>query len=233
MQNFVNYILQNCCKISKNIRNCQIFFKKNAFFLHISEKNCTFVHFFGKMESNNDIKTSPSPVNHAMLFGLETGVFFAFKFILQAEAQQSGSGWLVALYYLLTLYIIYGIIRSALHYRMTDCGGTITFGQAYRYILLLFVFSSIVAALVRVIYLKWIDGSYLVRLGEQMQKVMEMNELKVSEAERTALQEALPEILKPVRFSLYYIFLDVFMGIVAGLLLAGPVKNIKVKEIKR
>ena len=168
-----------------------------------------------------------SPFNHAMLSGLELGIFFGLNFILTAEAQ--GRFWLGVLSWMLTLYIIYGVFRSALHYRMTECEGEITYMESFRYIVWLFVFASIVATLVRVVYLKWIDSSYLSELLVQTNQVLE--QLKLSAGDRSAVEESLKNMLQPVRFSLYYMLYDVFMGVVAGLILSVMVKRVKI-EVK-
>ena len=157
-----------------------------------------------------------------MLFGLEMGIFFGLNFVLSAQAQ-GGSGWLNILSWLLTIYIIYGVFRSAFHFRMTECGGEITFGQSFRYIMWLFFFASIVAAVVRVIYLKWFDSAFLGQLLEQSRMVLK--QLKLSAADRTMADESMQQMLQPVRFSLYYIIYDLVMGIFAALILSPLVKR--------
>ena len=101
------------------------------------------------MATKNDKTGKPSPVNHAMVYGLEMGIFFGLNFILTAKAQDSA--WMSVLSWLLTIYIIYGVFRSAFNYRMTECEGEITFGQSFKYIMYLFFFASIVAALMRIV----------------------------------------------------------------------------------
>jgi len=195
--------------------------------LHISEKNSTFVHFFGKMESNNDIKQSPSPRQHAMLFGLELGIFFGLRFIIGVNSMDNS--WMSLLQFLMTLYIIYGIIRSTLHYRMTDCGGEITFGQSFRYIYWLFFYSAIVATLVRVVYLKWFDTTYFALLYEQAQKAIETLDFKSYPVSQDEILANMSRMLTPVRFSAYIFVSDLITGVFAGLILSPFIKRIKVK----
>ena len=157
-----------------------------------------------------------------MLFGLEMGIFFGLNFIISAQAQ-GGSAWLSIISWLLTIYIIYSVFRSAFHYRMTECGGDITFGQSFRYIMWLFFFASIVAAVVRVIYLKWFDTTFLSNVMEQSKIVL--SQLKFSAAERSMALESMEQMLQPVRFSIYYILYDLFMGLITALILSPLVKR--------
>ena len=177
--------------------------------------------FLKKMATKNDKTGKPSPVNHAMLYGLELGIFFGLNFIVEAKAQDNG--WMSVLSWLLTIYIIYGVFRSAFNYRVTECDGEITFGQSFRYIMYLFFFASIVAAAVRVIYLKWFDTEFLDRMITQTRQVLQ--QLRITAADRAMAEENLLAILKPVRFSLYYIVYDMLMGVFAALILSPLVKK--------
>ena len=173
------------------------------------------------MTTKNDKIEQPSPASHAMLYGLEMGIFFGLKFIVEAKAQDSA--WMSVLSWLLTIYIIYSIFRAAFNYRMTDLGGEITFGQAFRYIIYLFFFASIVAAAVRVVYLQWFDNEFLSRLAMQTNQVIE--QFKLDAADRVAVEQSLQSMLRPVRFSLYYILYDMLMGVLTALILSPLVKK--------
>jgi len=177
--------------------------------------------FLKKMENNQNIQAQPKPYNHAMRFGLEMGIFFGLHFIL--TAQSANSAWMGILWWLLTIYIIYGIFRSAIHYRMTECGGDITFGQSFNYIMWLFVFASIVATMVRVIYLKWFDSSVLTTLSEQTENMIKY--LKYSEAEQELAKQSLRRMMQPVHFSMYLIMYDLFLGVITALMLSPLVKK--------
>ncbi len=180
------------------------------------------------MESNNNIKNAPSAANHAMQFGLQTGLFFGLKFIVSANAQSST--WMQMLSLLLSIYIIYCVLRAALLYRITECDGVISFREAFRYIITLFFFASIVAALVRAVYLKWFDSTFLSTVMEQTSKTLE--QIGWSEADQSMGMESLKHMLQPVRFSLLSIIYDMMMGVLAALVLSPIVKRIKITIYK-
>ena len=173
------------------------------------------------MATKNDKIEKPSPVNHAMRYGLELGIFFGVNFIVETKSQDSA--WMSILSWLLSIYIIYGIFRSAFNYRMTECDGEITFGQSFRYIMYLFFFASIVAASVRVVYLNWFDTEFLGRMMTQCRQLLQ--QLRISASDRAMAEESLLSLLRPVRFSLYYILYDLLMGVLAALILSPLVKR--------
>lgn len=156
----------------------------------------------------------PSPIQHAMLFGIELGVWFGLKFIV--EALSAARPAMSILSFLLTFYIIYGVYRSAMHYRVTECNDDISYGQALSYIVWLYTFAGIVAALVRVIYLKWLDVEYLGKLYQQSLNTMQ----QLGMQSREDVQLAVQQMLTPVRYSVYCIFGDVISGGVLGLILS-------------
>ena len=187
----------------------------------MEKKHYLCILFRNKMATKNDKTGKPSPVNHAMVYGLEMGIFFGLNFILTAKAQDSA--WMSVLSWLLTIYIIYGVFRSAFNYRMTECEGEITFGQSFKYIMYLFLFASIVAALMRIVYLKWFDTEFLSRMLTQTRLVLQ--QLKLSASDLAMAEESLQSLLRPVRFSLYYIVYDLIMGVFAALILSPLVKK--------
>jgi len=156
----------------------------------------------------------PSPVQHAMLFGLELGVWFGVKFIVDAlTVSRPGLSFLS---FLLTFYIIYGAYRSAMHFRVTECDDKISYGQALSYIVWLYTFAGVVASLIRMIYLKWFDTEYLNQIFQQSVSALK----QLGMGENVEAQNAMQQILTPVRYSVYCIFSDVISGGFIGLILS-------------
>ena len=52
-----------------------------------------------------------------------------------------------------------------------------------------------------------------------------LQQLRITAADRAMAEESLLAILKPVRFSLYYIVYDMLMGVFAALILSPLVKK--------
>lgn len=175
----------------------------------------------------------PNPVNHAMLMGLELGIWFAIKFMISAQTLQHPSLGLLS--WLITFYVIYGIYRAAQHYKHFECADKITFGHAYSYLMWLILCASLVAALICFVYLQWLDTAFLSRVYELI-----LDFLKQSGA---AGVEGLPPVspedmaasmqylLTPIRFSLYYSMYNMFLGALLALPMALIVRFRKARFI--
>jgi len=171
----------------------------------------------------------PNPVNHAMLMGLEVGIWFALNFIVGAQQMQHPS--LGILSWLLTFYVIYGVYRAAQHYKRFECGGKITFGAAYSYIMWLFLCASLVAAIIRFAYLRWLDTSFLPHMYESsMAFVGKLAEQNPSvDLEEFSL--SMESFLTPIRFSVYYSMYDMLLGALLGLVMAPVVVRVKARFV--
>jgi len=160
-----------------------------------------------------------------MLFGVELGIWFAVNFILSAFAVHHT--WAGFLTWFITFYIIWGIYRSAIHFKETECEGKITYGQCLSYILWLVFFASLVSAAIKVCYLKWGDSSYLGYLYNQSMLTIDQMNLSKTDEERQLLTDSLSLMLQPARFSLCYILIDLWEGLVVSLLLSAFVSRRK------
>lgn len=175
----------------------------------------------------------PNPVNHAMLMGLEVGIWFAINFMIGAQQMQHPSLWLLS--WMVSLYVIYGIYRAAQHYKRFECGDKITFGQAYSYIMWLFLCASLVAAIIRFAYLQWLDTAYLSKVFES--SISFVDQLVAAGAEgaesfnKEEFASSLQYILTPVRFSVYYSMYDMLIGMLLGLVMAPFVVRRKARFI--
>ncbi len=156
-----------------------------------------------------------------MSFGVSTGLWIGAKFILNALS--INHAWVGIVVWLVDLYILFLFYSSTLIYRFREKGGNISFSEAYSFILLLMFFSAIIAAAVRWIYLSFFDSSYLSLMYEQTMPVLE----KMMPAEIDEVEMRLREFLVPIRFSLFYIFYDLIVASVLGLILAPIVRRSK------
>lgn len=157
----------------------------------------------------------PNPMNHAMFAGLEMGLWFGVNFII--TTQQLRHGWLVVVGWLVTAYIIWGLIVSLQHYKSTECGGKISFGHAYGYVLCLFVCSSLVAAVIRFAYLMWFDQAYLPTIYATFMETVGGALPKYAEFLEN---NHFSDFFTPIRYTFSSIFGDVFNGVFFGPLLA-------------
>lgn len=165
----------------------------------------------------------PNPIQHAMIMGLEIGIWFTINFIVNAQQLRHPELWLLS--YLVTFYVGYGIYRAAQHYKQFECGGKISFGQAYSYILWLFLCASVVAALLRFAYMQWIDTGYLSLLYDNVMNLMtQAVEQEGLAADNLALfEDTMQGYLTPIRFSVYCSMFNMMIAGVLGLVLAPMV----------
>ena len=180
------------------------------------------------------IQNRPNPVNYAMLMCLELGVLFTINFIASAQQLRHPSLWLLS--WLLTFYVAYGIYRAAQHYKQFECGGTISFSQAYSYILWLFLCSSVIAAILRFAYLMWLDTDFLPSMYDSTMKLLSEAVNQQPEMDKAIIDtfsETMPSLLTPIRVSMYYSMFDMFVGVFAGLILAPMVPRLKARFIFR
>lgn len=159
-------------------------------------------------------------LQHAMLFGLELGVYFALCFILSYQA----SGGMQMLSYLVQIYIIYGVYRSAVHYRQTELGGQMLYRQAFAYLINLFFCASLIASVLRFVYLQWFvpDDFLSNQIHQAMQAFIESGMTITDELERT-----LADLRRPARFVFAYIMSDMMVGLLVALPLSFLLKRKK------
>ena len=156
-----------------------------------------------------------------MQFGISLGICLAVKFVL--TAQQLQYSWLGILVWLLGLYVLFALYSSTVHFKYTECGGKITFGNAYAHVFYLMLFASLVAAMLRWGYLRWFDHNYLRAMYDSTGPVIEKLQPMMGQTSYGSIDEFTKEweqMFTPVRFSIYYIFYDIFVALFLGLLIA-------------
>lgn len=177
------------------------------------------------------LQNRPNPVNHAMLMGLEVGVWFALNFIVSAQQLRHPSLWLLS--WMITLYVVYGIYRAAQHYKHFECADKIRFSQAYVYILWLIMCASLVAAIIRFAYLQWVDTEFVHKVYEQIMLALDQHpELLIAQgttATKEAFSDYLQYILTPIRLSVYWSMFNVFSGALLALVMAPFVVFVKAR----
>jgi len=182
-------------------------------------------------------------INHAMLVGLLMGVFYAGSTILRTYAMSSFV--MGVLLWLVVFYICYLTFRFCQGLKDGPFGGQITFGEAYRYVIWLSLFSGVVASVFRFIYFQWLNPDYLIAMSEkfmslyevQLQKSFErLTELSQQDPtmalpadyveQQMALVQQVMAYLTPIRVSLFIIVGDVLDGCVLGLIIAAVVRRL-------
>lgn len=161
----------------------------------------------------------PNILKSAMLNGLIMGVIFSLNFLLSISKVPS----LTLLSYVVVTFILVGMYRLTVRFRDVDCEGVITYGKAYSFILLTFFFAAIISSVVKFVYFKYINPTYLDQLLQESMKALENLRFPIDEA--AYLQ--MGNMMKPASFTLQYIWLNVLMGSFVGLIMAAFIKKEK------
>lgn len=155
----------------------------------------------------------------AMQNGLIMGVIFSVNFIFSV----SGTYLLGFLTNVITLVILWVMYKMAVKYRNNECEGTITYVNAYRYISSVFFYASLISAIVKYIYMKYIDANCAQWLFNQAVQAQQLFQLKGSTEEQDALQQ----VYTPINYAILFIAVNNMLGMVLGLIMAGFIKKDK------
>jgi hypothetical protein len=147
------------------------------------------------------------------------GLLLSLKFILTAQKY----GIFASFAIIISILLVFVLYLMSVHFRDTECKGTIKYGQAFLYIFLIYFFGSIVSSIVMIIYTSYIDTNYLGSLLDVMLKLYDSIKMPIADKYTTVLQS----LYKPVPFSLLNVFSSVFSAAFWGLILAAFVRREK------
>ena len=154
----------------------------------------------------------PSIMKSARLNGLIMGLLFSINFLLSISKI---TVLMVFSYFVMSLILV-GIYRMAIRFRDVENAGVITFGRVYSFIVLTFFFAALISSAVKYIYFQFINPQYLETLLQESMKVMEALKFPFDKANMEQMQD----IMKPATFSLQYIWMNVILGSIVGLVMA-------------
>lgn len=161
----------------------------------------------------------PNVMKSAMSNGLIMGIIFSINFLLSIAK----SSILDILSFGLTCFIVIGMYKLAIRFRDRECGGTITYGRSFSFILLTFFYAALISSIVKYFYFQFINTEYLANLLNESLKVVEMLKLPHSDESITQIEK----MMKPATFSLQFIWFNVFIGAITSLILSAFVKKEK------
>lgn len=161
----------------------------------------------------------PTMTNSAMRNGLILGVLFTVNFLISA----SGVAMLGLLSYLITALIIYYTYRFTVNFRDKESEGFISFARAYWYVLLLFIFASIVSSFTKYFYLKFFGTAFLENMFNQNIAVFEQIMPSVPEK----MYDTMEILTNPEMFTIMTAWTNMFLAIIFGLIIAAMVKKEK------
>lgn len=158
---------------------------------------------------------------HAMTYGLWLGWLFSCNAIASMfPVSSSIASFFVMFWQAVMLFaIVRYTLSSTLNYRFTLCAGRMRFVQGYTYIILLFFFASIISAGAKIVILKFMYPDYLAQLMQQIQNALAQPQFDKLQGKEDLLAQ-MQQILKPISYSLYWIWIDTFISFFVGLPLA-------------
>jgi len=155
----------------------------------------------------------------SMIYGLFMGILFTANFFISLP-----QGIIFRfLSFLIIILIVYAMYRFSVKYRDNECGGYISYGKAFSFILLTFFFASIISSIFKFFYFQFINPDYLTNLLQESLKIIDSMQLPVNEE----FYDQMEKTMKPITYSLQSIWVDVFLGIILGLIMSAFIKKDK------
>lgn len=161
----------------------------------------------------------PNIMKSAMQNGLIMGLIFSINFLLSTSKVTS----LILLTYIIAMLIIVLLYKFSVRFRDVDSGGSITYGRAFTYIILLFFYAALISTVVKYFYFQFINKEYLSSTFQETMKMMETLKFPMKSIEIDQTES----MFKPLNFSLLYIWSNVLMGTFVASIMAAFVKKEK------
>lgn len=154
---------------------------------------------------------------HAMNFGAIMGVVFSINFLITTIKS------LALLQYGFVVIIIYLAYRFAVHCRENVMEGVMSYGSVLWYVMQLFMYGSMISALVRYLFYMYIKPDFLQnQLNETMQA---LQGTPIAEIITSDVYQQTVEMMTPLNMSLQSIWVNLILGLSLGLVIAGIVKK--------
>jgi hypothetical protein len=154
---------------------------------------------------------------HAMNFGAIMGLAFSINFLITTVKS------LAFLQYGFVVVIIYLAYRFAVHCRENVMEGYISYGSALWYVMQLFMYGSMISAMVRYVFYQFIKPDFLQnQLNETMQALQNTSMADMISGE---VYQQTVEMMTPLNMALQSIWLNLILGLLLGLVIAGIVKK--------
>lgn len=158
-------------------------------------------------------------MNSTMRNGLILGILFSINFLMST----ANNVFLGLLSYVVVGFIAYLIYFYTAKYRDKDCGGAITYSHALMYIILLFIFGSLISAIVKLIFFKFINPNFLPEMLNKSMTIMEQMLPSVPES----TYDEVEKIMSPGYYTLISFWMNIILGFFVGLVVAAIVKKNK------
>jgi hypothetical protein len=150
--------------------------------------------------------------NSAMQNGLILGAIFSVNFLLSVTQNP----FLSLLSNILAIGLLFILYKMAVRFRETECEQVISYWKAFLYIILMFFYASLISAIFKFVYLKFININYLDQIFNQMMKVFEEFKIKIGDSD---IKEA-EAMFRPLNFAIISIWSNMIIGTITGLIMS-------------
>jgi hypothetical protein len=156
---------------------------------------------------------------NAMQAGTFLGIFFILKFPFLPLGL--GNPFFYLMFIVMTCAVPFLMYYYGKAYRDKCCGGSIRFFSAWLFLLLTFVFASLLVALGHYIYFRYIDGGYILGKVSEAMNMMKSNPVfpKEYNVQMSAMLDQMSS-LSPIKIVFQLISQNVIYGNILSLIVA-------------
>ena len=158
-------------------------------------------------------------VKSAMHGGLILGALFSLNFVLSVTKITA----LALLTYAIAVFIVVLMYKLSIRFRDNECEGSISYGKSLLYIMLTFFYAALISTVIKFVYFQFINTAFLENMFQETMKTMELMKLPMNDASVSQVES----MLKPATFSMIYVFTNLVMGTIVGIIMAAFVKKDK------
>jgi len=163
----------------------------------------------------------------AMKSGAVLGVLFSINFLLSIPTNNTLAGIIKCL---VVGAIILALYRLSTDFRDKECGGYITYGKSFSFILFSFFYAALISSMVKFVYFQFINPDHLNNLYNELNNLYNEAMLLMEKMKfpiDSSFEDSLSSLLKPASFSLQYIWVNMLGGTFVGLIMAAFIKKEK------
>lgn len=167
---------------------------------------------------------------YAMLFGTYMGIFWILKFSLFPLGLRIPI--LSFLFIILTLCVPFIGYYYARLYRNQACNGVIGFGHAWLFTIFMYMFASLLAAVIHYIYFQFIDQGFILNTIEEQLSIIAHSGIPNIDESIKIYREAIEQTrsMTTIDITMQLISTNVFWGIILGIPTALFVTKKKANE---
>lgn len=166
---------------------------------------------------------------YAMRYGIIVGFCMALDFIFSAA-----EGWTKYLSLFIEVYLMIQTFRMGIIYKIQEKGGVIRYGEAWKFVFLLFFYGAIIAAGIRLVYMLWINPEFLGTMRDTFvtsftEALQQEKYAEQKEAVMGMMTTISDKVFMPAPYTICFMISDCLLGALLGALYAAFLSSKKIK----